>query len=147
MVFPTVQFAIFFPIALGLSWALMQRPALWKPFMLVASYAFYGAAGWRFCLLLAGVTLGNQAAAKLMDRAGSQRSRRAIMATTVTLDVGVLVLFKYYGFFAQQLNDALDSVGLGLSAPLVAIAIPLGVSFFTFQAISYTVDVYRGTIA
>jgi hypothetical protein len=70
MVFPTVQFAIFFPIALGLSWALMSRPALWKPFMLVASYAFYGAAGWRFCLLLAGVTLGNQAAAILMQRAG-----------------------------------------------------------------------------
>jgi D-alanyl-lipoteichoic acid acyltransferase DltB (MBOAT superfamily) len=55
-------------------------------------------------------------------------------------------VFKYYGFFATQLNDALDTVGLGLSAPLVAIAIPLGVSFFTFQAISYTVDVYRGRI-
>ena len=147
MVFPTVQFAVFFPIALGLSWALMSRPGLWKPFMLVASYAFYGAAGWKFCLLLAGVTLGNQAAAKLIDRAGTQRARKAILATTVTLDVGVLVLFKYYGFFASQLNDALDTVGLGLSAPLVAIAIPLGVSFFTFQAISYTVDVYRGRIA
>ena len=56
MLFPTVQFAIFFPIVLALSWALMSRPALWKPFILLASYVFYAAASPIFCLLLAGVT-------------------------------------------------------------------------------------------
>src|SRR5689334_20859581 len=146
MIFPTVEFAIFFPIVLALSWALMPYPAVWKPFILVASYIFYGAAGWRFCILLAVVTLGNQAAARLLGRTEARRARKAILAGALVLDLGVLVVFKYYGFFATQINAALDAFGLGFSAPLVALAIPLGVSFFTFQAISYVVDVYRRTI-
>jgi alginate O-acetyltransferase complex protein AlgI len=146
MIFPTVEFAIFFPIVLALSWALMPYPAVWKPFILVASYIFYGAAGWKFCVLLATITLGNQAAAKLLGRTEAPRARKAILAGALILDLGVLGVFKYYGFFATQINAALDTFGLGFSAPLVALAIPLGVSFFTFQAISYVVDVYRRTI-
>src|SRR5581483_3500226 len=68
MLFPTVQFAVFFPIVLILSWALMSRPRLWKPFITFASYVFYAAASWKFCFLLGGITLGNQAAAKLIAR-------------------------------------------------------------------------------
>jgi alginate O-acetyltransferase complex protein AlgI len=146
MIFPTVEFAIFFPIVLALSWLLMPHPRIWKPFILVASFVFYGAAGWRFCVLLAAVTLGNQAAAKLLGRTESPRARKGIVVAAVALDLGVLGVFKYYGFFAQQINGALEQAGLGLSAPLVALAIPLGVSFYTFQAISYVVDVYRRTI-
>src|SRR4051794_21243812 len=146
MIFPTVQFAIFFPIILTLSWALMSRPRIWKPFILAASYVFYGAAGWKFCLLLGGVTLGNQAAAKLLGRTRDDRARKRIVVVAVALDLAVLGVWKYYGFFATQINGVLRDVGLGLSAPLAALAIPLGVSFFTFQAISYTVDVYRRTI-
>ncbi|MEA2291134.1 MAG: alginate O-acetyltransferase complex protein AlgI [Solirubrobacteraceae bacterium] len=146
MIFPTVEFAIFFPIVLALSWLLMPRPRIWKPFILVASFAFYGAAGWRFCLLLAAVTLGNQAAAKLLGRTESPRARKRIVFAAVALDLGVLGVFKYYGFFAQEVNGVLEKVGLDLSAPLVALAIPLGVSFYTFQAISYVVDVYRHRI-
>ena len=63
MLFPTVQFAIFFPIVLAISWALMSRQKLWKPFVVFASYFFYAAANPKFCLLLGGITLGNQAAA------------------------------------------------------------------------------------
>src|SRR3954468_12465924 len=100
MIFPTVQFAIFFPIVLALSWALMPRPHVWKPFMLIASYAFYGAAGLKFCLILAGVTLGNQLAVELITRAEQQKTRKAIMTLAVVLDVAVLWVFKYYGFFA-----------------------------------------------
>ena len=77
MLFPTVQFAIFFPIVLALSWALMSRPTLWKPFIVVASYVFYAAANWRFCLLLGGVTLGNQAAARLIHRTDDERRRKS----------------------------------------------------------------------
>ena len=62
MLFPTVQFAIFFPIVLALSWALMPRQPLWKPFIVVASYVFYAAANWRFCLLLGGDHAGQPAA-------------------------------------------------------------------------------------
>ena len=79
MLFPTVQFALFFPVVLSLSWALMSPPVLWKPFIVVASYAFYASASWRFCLLPAGVTLGNQAAAVLIDRTDVERDRRRIL--------------------------------------------------------------------
>jgi D-alanyl-lipoteichoic acid acyltransferase DltB (MBOAT superfamily) len=147
MIFPTVEFGIFFTVVLALSWALMPYPVVWKPFILIASYIFYGAAGWKFCVLLAFITLANQAAAKLLMRTDAPRRRKAIVSVAVAVDLGVLGVFKYYGFFATQINDVLERFGLGFSAPLVALAIPLGVSFFTFQAISYTVDVYRRTIA
>src|SRR3954468_5598377 len=146
MLFPTVQFAIFFPIVLALSWALMSRPGVWKPFIIAASYVFYAAASWRFCLLLAGVTIGNQAAARLIDRTGDQRHRSVILGVAVALDLGGLAVFKYYGFFVQSLAHGLDTVRLGLPLPLLAIALPVGVSFFTFQAISYVVDVKRGVV-
>src|SRR3954466_7701550 len=101
MLFPTVQFAIFFPIVLALSWALMSRPRLWKPFIIAASYVFYAAASWRFCLLLAGVTLGNQVAARLIEHS-EERRRRVIVCVAVGLDLGALAVFKYYGFFVQN---------------------------------------------
>ncbi|HWC25558.1 MAG TPA: MBOAT family O-acyltransferase, partial [Solirubrobacteraceae bacterium] len=143
MVFPTVQFAVFFPIVLALSWALMRRQNVWKPFMVAASYVFYAAADPIFCLLLAGITLGNQAAAKLMHRTADDRVRKRIVVVAVALNLATLGVFKYYGFFATEVNALLDSIGLGVPVPLAAIALPVGISFITFQAISYSVDVYR----
>jgi len=146
MVFPSVEFALFFPLVLTLSWVLMPHPRLWKPFVLVASYAFYMAASWKFGVLLAIVTLGNQLAAVVLAHVSGPRARKWIVALAVVLDLGVLGAFKYYGFFAQEINGVLGDFGLALSMPLVAIAIPLGVSFYVFQAISYVVDVFRGVI-
>jgi D-alanyl-lipoteichoic acid acyltransferase DltB (MBOAT superfamily) len=147
MVFPSVEFAIFFPIVLALSWALMPWPRAWKPFILVASYAFYAAASPRYCLLLAGITLANQLGAVLVHRSSSERARRWIVGLTVAFDLGVLGVFKYYGFFADEIGGFLDSIGLGLSPPLLTLALPIGLSFITFQAITYTVDVKRGLLA
>jgi D-alanyl-lipoteichoic acid acyltransferase DltB (MBOAT superfamily) len=146
MVFPTIEFAIFFPIVLALSWALMKRQWAWKPFVLAASYVFYSAANPLFCVLLAGLTLANQGAAKLIYRNGDERVRRRIVAAAVVIDLGTLGVFKYYGFFAEEINNVLDGVGLGLPLPLAAIALPVGISFIVFQAISYTVDVRRRLI-
>ncbi len=146
MLFPTVQFAIFFAIVLTVSWALMSRPRLWKPFILIASYVFYASASWRFCLLLAGVTLANQLAAVLISRTQRERRRKLLVGAAVGLDLAALGVFKYYSFFVQQLADLLDQIGLGLPLPLVTIALPVGVSFFTFQAISYVVDVKRRVV-
>jgi alginate O-acetyltransferase complex protein AlgI len=143
VLFPTIQFAIFFTIVLPLSWALMSRPRLWKPFIVVASYIFYGAASWKFCLLLAGITLGNQLAAKLIAASKTETRKKVIVAAAVTLDLTTLAVFKYYGFFVQDFADALRQVHLGAPLPLLTIALPVGVSFFTFQAISYVVDVKR----
>src|SRR3954452_21342610 len=144
MVFPTIEFAVFFPPVLALSWALMSRPRIWKPFILAMSYVFYAAANPKFCLLLGGVTLGNQLGAYLVTRTDSERRKSQITAATVALDLGVLGVFKYYGFFAQDIDSLLGNFGLGLGLPLTTIALPVGLSFFTFQAISYIVDVRRG---
>jgi len=146
VVFPTVQFAVFFPIVLALSWAIMSRQNVWKPFMLGASYLFYSAANPLFCIMLAGVTLGNQGAARLIHRSEDERMRKRITALAVALNLATLGVFKYYGFFATEVNALLDKGGLGLPLPLAAIALPVGISFIIFQAISYTVDVKRGNI-
>ena len=139
MVFPSVEFAIFFPPVLALSWLLMPRPRLWKPFILACSYVFYAAADPRFCLLLAGVTVANQLGATAV-----LRGHKWAVGATVAFDLAVLAVFKYYGFFTGQVDELMHDVGLGAPAPLVTIALPVGLSFFTFQAISYVVDVHRG---
>ena len=147
MLFPTVQFAIFFCVVLTASWALMPHPKAWKPFILTASYVFYAAANWRFCALLAALTIANQVAARLIHRVRDDpRRSKQIMAAAVVIDLGVLGIFKYYGFFVEDIGDLLDAAGLGLPLPLLSLALPIGVSFFTFQAISYVVDVRRGLI-
>ena len=146
MVFPSYEFAFFFPVVLALSWALMPYPRVWKPFILASSYVFYAAASPRYALLLAGVTLANQAGAVLIARSEQEHRRRWIMAITVAVDLGVLGLFKYYGFFAGEIGSFLDSIGLGMPLPLLTLALPIGLSFITFQAISYTVDVKRGLL-
>ncbi len=147
MLFPTVQFGIFFAIVLPLSWALMPRPRLWKPFIIAASYVFYAAANPMFCLLLGGVTIGNQITAIAIHRESDERRRQWILAAGLALDLGALALFKYYSFFAQDVADALNATGMGMPLPLLTIALPIGISFFTFQAITYIVDVKRGIVS
>jgi alginate O-acetyltransferase complex protein AlgI len=146
LLFPTVQFAIFFPVVLTLSWGLMPRRHVWKPFIVGASYVFYAAANWKFCFLLGGITLWNQAAAQLIHRSPDERMRKWIVRVAVAGDLAVLGVFKYYSFFVQDIQRVLDGAHLGMPLPLLTIALPVGVSFFTFQAISYTVDVHRRTI-
>ncbi|HEX5909171.1 MAG TPA: MBOAT family O-acyltransferase [Thermoleophilaceae bacterium] len=147
MVFPSIQFAIFLPLVLAISWALMPRPKLWKPFILAASYLFYAAASPRYCLLLAAVTLANQLGAVAVHRARDERRQKAIIAATVGFDLAVLGVFKYYGFFANEIGAFLDDIGLPMPLPLLTLALPIGLSFITFQAISYSVDVKRGLLA
>jgi D-alanyl-lipoteichoic acid acyltransferase DltB (MBOAT superfamily) len=147
VVFPSVEFAVFFPAVLAISWLLMSRPRAWKVFILAASYVFYAAADPRFCLLLAGVTLANQAGAALVERTDADRSRNRIVAATVAVDLVALGFFKYYGFFVDSVDRVLGDIGLGAPLPLLSVALPVGLSFFTFQAISYVVDVRRGLCA
>ena len=146
MVFPSYEFAFFFVVVLALSWALMPHPRAWKPFVLAASYLFYAAASPRYCLLLAGVTLANQAGAVLVHRTEDERRRKWIVGVTVAIDLGVLGLFKYYGFFVDEFSAFLDALDLGMPLPLLTLALPIGLSFITFQAISYVVDVKRGLL-
>jgi alginate O-acetyltransferase complex protein AlgI len=144
MVFPSVEFAVFFAPVLAVSWLLMSRPLAWKLFILAASAVFYLAASPVYALLLGGVVVVNQTGATLVARSRADRTRRRIVAATVAVDLGILGVFKYYGFFAQDVQRVLDAIGLGLPLPLLNLALPVGLSFFTFQAISYVVDVHRG---
>ena len=146
MIFPTIEFAAFFAVVLTLNWLLMPNPRAWKPFILVASYVFYGYADWRFCALLAVSTLWNQVAAIAIQRSREPAARKRILAVAIVGNLGLLGWFKYYGFFVQSVNDALERVGLGAPLPLLQIALPVGISFFTFQAMSYVIDVYKRVI-
>ena len=141
--FPTIEFAVFFVIVFILSWALMPHPRAWRPFILVASYVFYGWVDWRWVLLLVGSSLVNTVAAQVIARTPSQQTRKRALIAAIVFDLGLLCVFKYLGFFVTEMDDALDTIGLGSPLPLVQVVLPIGISFFTFQAISYVVDVYR----
>ncbi len=144
MLFPTISFAVFFVLVLVASWLLMPFPVRWKPFMLAASYVFYAAWDWRFVWLLLAVTVVSQAGASLIHRIRHPDKRRRMLVITLVLLLGLLAWFKYYGFFATSLANLLSVVGVGAPLPLLQVVLPVGISFFTFQAISYVVDVYRG---
>ena len=144
MVFPTIEFAAFFLVVVLTSWLLMPRPALWKPFMLLVSLLFYAYADWRFVGLLLLVIVGNQAAATVIAGTDDRRRRKAALITAVALNLGLLGWFKYLDFFTASVSDALERVGLGIPLPLLSVALPVGISFYTFMAISYVVDVHQG---
>ena len=145
MLFPTVTFAIFFMIVLPVSWLLMPRRRRWKLFMLAASYFFYGYWNWRFCFLIAASTIGNQIFATAIHRADTDRRKRLLLTGAVAANLGVLAYFKYFDFFVTNATNTLDKLGLHISPEIVAVTLPVGISFFTFQALSYVIDIYRGT--
>ena len=147
MLFPTISFAVFFVLVLVASWLLMPFPLRWKPFILLASYVFYAAWDWRFVGLLLAVTVISQAGASLIHRIPAERERRRMLVITLLFLLGLLAWFKYYGFFATSLANLLGAFGLGAPLPLLQVVLPVGISFFTFQAISYVMDVYRGEMA
>ncbi|EFL87991.1 MBOAT family protein [Ahrensia sp. R2A130] len=139
LLFPTPTFAIFFPLVFAAAWALREREVARKWLLLGASYVFYGWWDWRFCFLLLLASLVAWAAG-LAQRDGP---RKGVVTVAVIALLGILAAFKYYGFFLQSLQDGLFALGLQRDLPFMQIVLPVGISFFTFQAISYVVDVYR----
>jgi alginate O-acetyltransferase complex protein AlgI len=146
MLFPTIEFWIFFAIVFVGFWSLAQRPLAWKVALLAASYVFYAWWDVRFVLLLALSTLLNQAGAVAVSRARG-RGRTALLATTIAGDLALLGWFKYYGFAALSAAAAFGALGQAAPLPLLQVVLPVGISFFTFMGISYVVDVHRRTIA
>jgi alginate O-acetyltransferase complex protein AlgI len=122
----------------------MPHPRAWRPFILIASYVFYGWVDWRWVLLLIASSVVNTFAAQVIARSESQVTRKRALVAAVAFDLALLGTFKYFGFFVDEFNSLLGGVGLGSPLPIVQIVLPIGISFFTFQAISYVVDVYRG---
>ena len=144
MLFPTLEFALFFAVVLPLGWLLSRRPTAWKVLMLGASWFFYGWWDLHFVGLLAALSLLNLAFAHLRALAASASARRRLLVLALVVDLGVLVFFKYWSFLTLAVVGTVAAIGGAADAiPMLEILLPVGVSFFTFQAISYVVDVYR----
>jgi len=144
VLFPTATFAVFFAVVLPLSWLLMPRQHAWRPFMLLASYFFYGWWDWRFCFLLAGSTIGNQLFALGIARQPPGGRRKALLGLAVAFNLGLLGYFKYAGFFLSSAENLLSDLGIDAAFGVVSVTLPVGISFFTFCALSYVIDIYRG---
>ena len=146
MLFPTVEFAVFFAVVFVVSWLLRPRPTAWKLFSLAASYFFYGWWDWGLLWLLALLTVANQVFAGGAHRASTPRARKTWVAVAVVFDLGILGWFKYYGFFVENLTELAGLVGATWAPPLLTVVLPIGISFIVFQSISYVVDCSRHTI-
>jgi alginate O-acetyltransferase complex protein AlgI len=147
VLFPTATFAVFFGVVLAGAWALAPRPALRKCWLIAAGGLFYSYWDTRFVLLLGGMILGNWAFARVIGSCGSQRAKSIWLATGIAADLATLGVFKYYSFFEQSVTDGLARLGLNAHPPLLDLALPLGISFYCFQAISYLIEVRRERIA
>ena len=143
MIFPTIQFAIFFVVVLTTSWLLKPYPRRWKLFMLSASYFFYGSWDWRFLGLLAFTTVVDHTVGGAIHRTEDPRRRRRLLILGVVVSLGVVAYFKYYDFFASSLINMFRPLGIELPLPILNMILPVGISFFTFQSLSYTIDIYR----
>ena len=147
MLFPTVDFAIFFTLVFVGHWLLNHLARPWKLFMIVASYVFYAWWNVHFIWLLAGVTVMAQVGALAVARQSDPKTRRAVMGIAVAATFAPLFYFKYYGFFSLNTVNAMRALGLTASPPLIQVLLPVGVSFFTFMAVAYVIDVYRDDFA
>jgi D-alanyl-lipoteichoic acid acyltransferase DltB (MBOAT superfamily) len=146
VLFPTTTFAVFFIVVLFLSWLLMPHPQRWRVFIVVASFVFYARWDWKFIFLLGFSVIWNWAAGLAIHRARTTGSRKALLAVAVAVNLGLLGYFKYFNFFVSSTNNALTWIGLDLPVSVREIVLPVGISFFTFMAISYIVDIYRGQL-
>lgn len=144
MLFPTMQFGLFFLVVYAITWGFGRDNNARKWFLLLASWVFYAAWDWRFVALLIASGFLNWWFAERVNRSKERRHRIAWVASGVTVNLIILGFFKYYGFFVEEAGHLLGLFGWERDLPLLEIVLPVGVSFFTFQGISYLVDVHRG---
>src|SRR5215207_11175614 len=143
MLFPTTDFAIFLAVVFVLSWLLNPHRTAWKWCILAASYVFYAWWDPRLVWLLALVSTLAWASALWVERTNHDRARRRRTLVSVAVLLLPLAWFKYYGFFALSVANSFESLGLQPPLPLLQVLLPIGISFYTFMAISYVVDVSR----
>jgi len=143
MLFPTITFAVFLVLVLAVHTVLLERPTAWKTSMLVASYVFYGWWDWRFLSLIWLSTIVDFVAGRAIHEADGARHRRLWLCLSLGTNLGMLGFFKYAGFFVDSFADLLASLGLEASTATLGIILPVGISFYTFQTMSYSIDIYR----
>ena len=154
MLFNSLPFLVFFVLVYGAYLLTMKRLRLENLLLLVASCVFYGYWDWRFLSLLFASTVLDFVIGGLLDRrvpgspeyARSPGSRKALLLVSVAGNLGMLGFFKYFNFFVGSAAEILRGIGLEGSVPALDIVLPVGISFYTFQTMSYTIDVYRGNL-
>ena len=143
MLFNTLEFALFLPCVLALYYVLRLRAQ--NVLLLIASYFFYSCWDWRFCSLLLISTVVDYTVARAMPSADSSK-RRFLLLISVCTNLGILAFFKYFNFFVGSAAELLEYFELGAHLPVLSIVLPVGISFYTFQTMAYTIDVYRKRI-
>lgn len=143
MLFNSYQYLIFLPVVVGGFWLL--APRFRRPWLLAASYLFYGAWDVRFLgLLILSTLIDYQIAKALEDKTGA--TRRNLLLVALIAQLVILGFFKYWGFFVESAQALASEFGLTLSLPVLQVVLPVGISFYTFQTMAYTIDVYRGRL-
>jgi alginate O-acetyltransferase complex protein AlgI len=143
MVFDSYAFLAFFALVLPVFHLLRRWLRLQNAFLLAASCVFYGWWDWRFLFLMFGTAAVDYFAALGMERASTPARRKHLLLLSLASNLTVLFVFKYFDFFVASALAAGDRLGVTLNVPLLHVVLPVGISFYTFQSISYAVDVYR----
>ncbi|MEJ6681768.1 MAG: MBOAT family O-acyltransferase [Flavobacteriales bacterium] len=144
MLFNSIDFAIFLPIVFILYWFVTAKHLKLQNLLLVgASYFFYAFWDWRFLSLIVFSTVLDFIVALLLEKENNQGRRKLYLLVSVVVNLGFLGFFKYYNFFLENFIEVFSLFGMSLRASSLQIILPVGISFYTFQTMSYTIDVYR----
>ncbi len=143
MVFTSATFLIFLAVVFCVYWSLKDRTAQ-NILLIVAGYAFYSWWDYRYCSLMILSTIVDYYCGIAVAKGGTKRKRFLVLSLISNL--GMLAVFKYFDFFQDSLISAFDSVGVAISPWTLRFALPIGISFYTFQTLSYTIDIYRGKL-
>lgn len=144
MLFNSIEFAFFFPIVFAIYWFVFNRKTkLQNIFLLGSSYIFYGWWDWRFLLLLAFSTLVDYTISLQMSTKITPTKRKVLLYASIIINIGLLGFFKYYNFFVDSFIEAFSLFGNPLEQSSLKIILPVGISFYTLQSLSYSIDVYK----
>lgn len=146
MIFNSIPFLIFLPIVFILYWFVFKKLNSQNILLLIASYFFYGWWDYRFLMLIAGSTLADYFIALAIDKKDSKKCRKGLLLCSIGCNLLLLGYFKYLNFFIESFIEISNSIGLSSNYSSLQIILPVGISFYTFQTLSYTIDVYRREI-